>query len=177
MILRSLQPRIIRHVVGVPFINFGSLVLALYDVEDCISRGLWSYSSSVDAKGKKPIGRQRSYVGTITSTSQRLLGHHQPVSQPVGTYPSYSPRQYRSRAPPQLYDQTYPSPTLVQPHYAVPGKEKPPVSYLALIQPCYATQGIEKPPTLYPRPRVPQAFAHFALRTLRQFSQLGMLLS
>ena len=32
MVLRSLQPRIARHVVRVPFIDFGSLVLALYDV-------------------------------------------------------------------------------------------------------------------------------------------------
>ena len=40
MILRSLQPRIARHVVRVPFADFGSLVLALYDVEDGILRGL-----------------------------------------------------------------------------------------------------------------------------------------
>ena len=33
MVLRSLQPRIARHVVGVPFTDFGSLVSALYDVE------------------------------------------------------------------------------------------------------------------------------------------------
>ncbi|RVW27330.1 hypothetical protein CK203_110326 [Vitis vinifera] len=33
MVLRSLQPRIARHVVGVPFADFGSLVMALYDVE------------------------------------------------------------------------------------------------------------------------------------------------
>ncbi|KAL6332110.1 hypothetical protein AAG906_020792 [Vitis piasezkii] len=31
MVLRSLQPKIARHVVGVPFADFGSLVLALYD--------------------------------------------------------------------------------------------------------------------------------------------------
>ena len=69
MILRSLQPKIARHVVGVPFTNFGSLVSALYDVDDGISRGLWYDSSLVDAKGKKPVGGQRSDVGTITSTS------------------------------------------------------------------------------------------------------------
>ncbi|KAL6313520.1 hypothetical protein AAG906_005471 [Vitis piasezkii] len=57
MILRSLQPRISRHVVGVPFTNFGSLVLALPH------------------------------------------RHHQPVPQPTRTYPSYSPHQYRPRAP------------------------------------------------------------------------------
>ena len=39
MVLRSLQSRVARHVVGVPFTDFGSLVLALYDVEDGISRG------------------------------------------------------------------------------------------------------------------------------------------
>ena len=40
IVLRSLQTRIARHVVGVPFTNFSSLVLALYDVEDGISKGL-----------------------------------------------------------------------------------------------------------------------------------------
>ena len=62
--------------VGVPFTDFGSLVLALYDVEDGISRGLCSESSLVDAKGKKPVGRQRLDVGTIISTSQRPPRHH-----------------------------------------------------------------------------------------------------
>ena len=55
MVLRSLQPRIARHVVGVPFADFGYLVLALYDVEDGISRGLWTDSSLSDIKGKKPF--------------------------------------------------------------------------------------------------------------------------
>ncbi|KAL6348642.1 hypothetical protein AAG906_016171 [Vitis piasezkii] len=40
-------------------------------------------------------------------------------------------------------------------------------------QPCYVAQVIEKPPTLYPRPRAPQTSAPFALKTLRQFSQLA----
>ncbi|RVW66476.1 hypothetical protein CK203_065087 [Vitis vinifera] len=48
MVLRSLQPRIARHVVGAPFTDFGSLVMALYDVEDGISRGLWTDSSPSD---------------------------------------------------------------------------------------------------------------------------------
>ena len=70
MILRSLQPRITRHVVGVPFTDFDSLVLALYDVEDDISRGLWTYVSPTDVKGKKPSREQRSSdVGTITFIS------------------------------------------------------------------------------------------------------------
>ncbi|RVW66341.1 hypothetical protein CK203_065239 [Vitis vinifera] len=60
MVLRSLQPRIARHVVGAPFTDFGSLVMALYDVEDGISRGLWTDSSPSDVKGKKPfVGQSR----------------------------------------------------------------------------------------------------------------------
>ncbi|RVW64506.1 hypothetical protein CK203_040342 [Vitis vinifera] len=66
MVLRILQPRIARHVVGVPFTYFGSLISALYDVDDGISRG--------------PPRR------------------HQPVPQPIGTYPSYPPQQYSPQA-------------------------------------------------------------------------------
>ena len=76
--------------VEVPFTEFGSLVLVLYDVEDGILRGLWFDYSPVDAKRKKPIRRQRSNVGTVTSTSQRPPKRHQLDSQPVGTYLSYS---------------------------------------------------------------------------------------
>ena len=93
MVLRSLQPRIARHVVGVPFTDFGYLVLALYDVEDGISKDLWTYSSPTDVKGKKPSGRQRSVdVSVISSTSQRPPKHHQPIPQVTGTYLSYAPQ-------------------------------------------------------------------------------------
>ena len=54
MVLRSLQPKIVRHVVKVPFTDFGSLVLDLYDVKDGILNGLWTNSSPTNAKGKKP---------------------------------------------------------------------------------------------------------------------------
>ena len=56
MVPRILQPRIARHMVGIPFIDFGSLVLALYDVDDGILRELWTDSSPIDVKGKKPLG-------------------------------------------------------------------------------------------------------------------------
>ena len=96
MVLRSLQLRISRHVVGVPFTYFGSLVLAFYDVEDGISRGLWVDSSPSDVKGKKPFGGQRSTdVSAISSSSQRSLRCHQPVPQLLETRPSYTPQQYR----------------------------------------------------------------------------------
>ena len=55
MVLRSLQPKIDRHVVGVPFTDFGSLVSTLYDVEDGILRGLWYDYSPVYAKEKKLV--------------------------------------------------------------------------------------------------------------------------
>ena len=96
MLLRSLQPRIARHVVGVPFADFGSLVLALYDVEDDISRGLWTDSSPSDIKGKKPFAGQRSVdVSAIGSSSQRPLRRHQPVPQLSEPHSSYAPHQYR----------------------------------------------------------------------------------
>ena len=67
--------------VGVPFTDFGLLVLALYDVEDDISRGLWTDSSPSDVKGKKPFGEQRSVdVSAISSSSQRPPRRHQSVS-------------------------------------------------------------------------------------------------
>ena len=96
MVLRSLQPRIARHVVGVPFTDFGSLVSALYDVEDDILRGLWTDSSPSDVKGKKPLGGQRLVdVSAIGSSSQRPPRRYLPVPQFLETYPSYPPQQYR----------------------------------------------------------------------------------
>ena len=119
MVMRSLQPRIVRHVVGVPFIDFGYLVLALYDVEDGISKGLWTNFSPSDVKRKKPFGGQRSVdVSAIGSTSQRPPRRHQPVPQLPRTHPSYAPDQYRPRARRPTYDQTYMPQTLALPYYA-----------------------------------------------------------
>ena len=56
--------------VGESFTDFGLLVLALYDVEDGISRGLWTDSSPGDVKRKKPFEEQRSVdVSAIGSSS------------------------------------------------------------------------------------------------------------
>ena len=165
MVLRSLQPKIARHVVGVPFEDFGSLVLALYDVDDNISRGLWTDYSPSDVKGKKPFGGQRSVdVSAISSSSQRPPRHHQPVPQLLKTHPSYPPHQYRPRAPRPIYDQSYMPQTLALPHYATQGIERSPVSYTATGQPCYAAQFTTRPTTPYPRPRAQQTSTPFALR-------------
>ena len=146
MVLRSLQPRIARYVVGVPFTDFGSLVMALYDVEDDISRGLWVDSSPSDVKEKKPFVGQRSIdVSAISSSSQRPPRRHQPIPQLLETHSSYTPQQFRPRAPRPTYDQTYQPQTLALPYYATQGIEMPPVSYTATGQPCYAAQFTPRP--------------------------------
>ncbi|RVW64709.1 hypothetical protein CK203_058021 [Vitis vinifera] len=150
MVLRSLQPRIARHVVGVPFTDFGSLVMALYDVEDGITRGLWADSSPSDVKGKKPfIGPRPTEVGAISSSSHGHL----------------------------VLTIRHTCQTLVLPSYATQGIERPAVSYTATGQPCYAAQFTARPAAPYPRPGAQQTSAPFALRTQRQFSQIGMPLS
>ena len=45
MIMSSLQPRFARYIMGFPQTDFGSLVQALYGIEEGISRGLWADSS------------------------------------------------------------------------------------------------------------------------------------
>ncbi|RVW21282.1 hypothetical protein CK203_107337 [Vitis vinifera] len=69
MIIRSLQSRYAKHLMGFPQTDFGSLVQALYGIEEGISRGLWVDSSPSDSKGKKSgSGPRPSGVGTIVTT-------------------------------------------------------------------------------------------------------------
>ena len=56
MIMKSLQPKFARHLMGFPHTDFGSLVQALYGIEEGIARGLWSESSPTNSKGKRPLG-------------------------------------------------------------------------------------------------------------------------
>ena len=72
MILRSLQPRFAKHLMGFPYKDFGSLVPALYGIEEGIARGLWPESSPTDFKGKKTSGGQRPRdVSAINSSRMR----------------------------------------------------------------------------------------------------------
>ena len=71
MIMRSLQPRYARHLIGVPIMDYKALIEALYGIKDGMVRDLWSNSSSSDSKGKKPSGSYRPReVGAINSFRQ-----------------------------------------------------------------------------------------------------------
>ncbi|RVW26199.1 hypothetical protein CK203_107674 [Vitis vinifera] len=145
---------------------------------DGITRGLWADSSPSDVKGKKPfIGPRPTEVSAISSSSQRPFRRHQPIPQFSEPHSSYASHQYRPRTPRPVYDQTHMPQTLVLPSYATQGIERPAVSYTATGQPCYAAHFTARPAAPYPRPGAQQTSAPFALRTQRQFSQIGMPLS
>eukprot|EP00261_Vitis_vinifera_P033576 XP_019074819.1 PREDICTED: uncharacterized protein LOC109122449 [Vitis vinifera] len=154
MILRSLQPRFARHLMGFPHTDFGSLVQALYGIEEGIARGLWPESSLSDSKGKNPLGGQRlGDVSAISSVGSRSPKRYQTFGQ---TSRAYYPQRYAQYRPPRPMIPTYLHQT---------------------PEPVFAAQVSERPPTLYPRPRAPQTTIPLVQRPTRQFSQLGMPLS
>ena len=105
MILRSLQPRFSKHLMGFPHTNFGSLVQALYGIKEGISRGLWLESSPFDSKMKKPSGGQRPEdVGTISSIGSRSPRRYQTFGQ---TSRTYYPQRYVQYRPPRLMTPIY----------------------------------------------------------------------
>ena len=56
--------------MGFPQTDFGSLVQALYGIEEGITKGLWAESSPLDSKGKKPGSDPRSLdIGVIDTSS------------------------------------------------------------------------------------------------------------
>ncbi|KAJ9675477.1 hypothetical protein PVL29_024417 [Vitis rotundifolia] len=78
MFLRSLHPRFARHLTGVPFQDFRSLIQALFDVDDGTSRGLWSdITLSLDTEGKGVVGSSKSRGGICFASFQhRRPGYH-----------------------------------------------------------------------------------------------------
>lgn len=52
MVVRHLQFKFARHLMGFLYTNLRSLVQALFDIEDGLSQGLWPDSSSHDSKEK-----------------------------------------------------------------------------------------------------------------------------
>ncbi|RVW34951.1 hypothetical protein CK203_098250 [Vitis vinifera] len=95
MFLRSLHPRFARHLTGVPFQDFRSLVQALSEVDDGISRGLWSdIIPSLDTEGKGVSGSSESY-GDVCSAD---FHHRRPDYHPMRghcRYPGVISHPYR----------------------------------------------------------------------------------
>ena len=154
MIMRSLQPRFARHLMGFPQTDFGSLVQALYGIEEGISRGLWADSSPLDSKGKKPgSGPRPSDVGAIGITRHRSP-HHLPFQRQFSDTPYQMTQrgQYRPASPFRPVGPSY--------------LHSPP-------QPVYATQVPQRPHVQYHQ----QYRAPPPPRPARQFTQLGMPLS
>ncbi|KAL6330164.1 hypothetical protein AAG906_040084 [Vitis piasezkii] len=95
------EARGVSHLIYLPlegedFTDFGSLVQALYGIEEDIAKGLWSESSLINSNGKKPLGGQRSEdVGAISLAGLRPPRCYQTVGQTSGLYYSPPPQQYR----------------------------------------------------------------------------------
>ena len=154
MIMRSLQPRFARHLMGFPHTDFGSLVQALYGIEEGISRGLWVNSSPLDSKGKKPgSGPRPSDVGAIGMT-----GHRSPRHPPFQRQFSNTPYQMIGRG---------------QYRPATPFRPIGPTFLHPPPQPVYATQAPQRSLVQYHQ----QYRAPPPPRPARQFTQLGMPLS
>ncbi|XP_034677824.1 uncharacterized protein LOC117908338 [Vitis riparia] len=153
MIMKSLQPRFARHLMGFPHTDFRSLVQALYGIKEGIARGLWPESSPTDSKGKKPSGGHRSRdISAISSAGMRPPRHYQTVGQTSGFYYPLSPHvQYRPPVPSRPMTPTYLHP---------------------VSQPVFAAHVTERPPAPYTRPRAPQTTT-YVQRPSRQFAQLG----
>ena len=98
--------------MGFPQIDFGSLVQALYGIEEGISRGLWADSSPSNSKGKKPgSGPRPSDVGAIGMTRHRSPRHPPFRRQFSDTpYQMIQRDQYRLATPFRRARPTYPHP-------------------------------------------------------------------
>nr|CAN66547.1 hypothetical protein VITISV_036484 [Vitis vinifera] len=83
--------------------------MTLYGIEEGIARGLWSESSPIDSKGKKPSGGQRSgNVGFISLAGMRSPRHYRTVGQTSRFYYPPSPHvQYRPPVPSRPMTPTY----------------------------------------------------------------------
>ena len=121
MIIRSLQPRYARHLMGFPQTDFGFLVQTLDGIKEGISRGLWVDSSPSNSKEKKSGSRPRSSsVDTIC-----MMGHRSP----------HWPQTQR-----QYLDTSYQMIQHDQYEPVIPIRPVGPAYLHSLPQPVYATQ-------------------------------------
>ena len=119
MFLRSLHPRFARHLTGVPFQDFRSLVQALFDVDDGISRGLWSdIIPSSDTEGKRVGGSSEGYGDICSADFQhRRPGYHSYARSLQIPRSDFPPLQHRHPHPVQLYPSTHPHAVMVRPSF------------------------------------------------------------
>ncbi|XP_010662291.1 uncharacterized protein LOC132252716 [Vitis vinifera] len=119
MFLRSLHPRFARHLTGVPFRDFRSLVQALIDVDDGISRGLWSdIIPSSDTEGKGVGGSSESYGDVCSADFQhRRPGYHSYARSLQIPRSDFPPLQYRHPQSAQQYPSVHPHTVTVRPSF------------------------------------------------------------
>ncbi|XP_034710444.1 uncharacterized protein LOC117933159 [Vitis riparia] len=117
MFLRSLHPRFARHLTGVPFQDFRSLVQALFDVDDGIFRGLWSdIIPSPDTEGKGVGGSSESY-GDVCSVDfhHRRPGYHPYARSLQIPRSDFPPLQHHHPHSVQQYPSVHPHVVTVRP--------------------------------------------------------------
>ncbi|RVW62355.1 hypothetical protein CK203_062893 [Vitis vinifera] len=119
MFLRSLHPRFARHLTGVPFQDFRSLVQALIDVDDGISRGLWSdIIPSPDTEGKRVGGSSEGYGDICSADFQhRRPGYHSYARSLQIPRSDFPPLQHRHPYSAQQYPSVHPHTDTVRPSF------------------------------------------------------------
>ncbi|RVW35109.1 hypothetical protein CK203_085922 [Vitis vinifera] len=108
-----------RHLTGVPFQDFRSLVQALFDVDDGLSRGLWSdIIPSPDTEGKRVGGSSESYGGICSADFQHRRPGYHPYARSLQIPRSdFPPLQHRHPHPVQQYPSVHPHTVTVRPSF------------------------------------------------------------
>ena len=119
MFLRSLHPRFARHLTGVPFQDFRSLVQALLDVDDGLSRGLWSdiiLSSDTEREG---VGGSSESYGDVCSADfqHRRPGYHPYARSLQIPRSDFPPLQHHHPHSVQQYPSVHPHIVTVRPSF------------------------------------------------------------
>ena len=95
------------------------MVQALFDVDDGISRGLWSdIIPSSDTEGKRVVGSSESYGGVCSADFQhRQPGYHPYVRSLQIPMSDFAPLQHRHSQPVQQYPFVHPHTVIVRPSF------------------------------------------------------------
>ncbi|KAL6348559.1 hypothetical protein AAG906_016069 [Vitis piasezkii] len=138
MVLRNLHPRFAQHLVGIIFQNFRSLIHIIFNVEEGISRGLWTDSSPLDPMGKKPISSSRSVeVDSISSLIHSIGFNRLMCSHMLITFNPYFGEAIEMRcANNHFILALYPSDLNLSKkiQYVIQGIQVGPVTFLTLFQ-------------------------------------------